>query len=196
MGYLVMAAMLGPFERLLTAADLAVLPADLPSGPVDYELDNGRLVVMSPAGHRRGETQHAVGQLIGKYGKEAGHGRVFTETGVVLWKGPDRVVVPDVAFVANAQLPLKSSREGYLETIPDLVVEVRSKNDSLHELEVKSRDYLRAGVRVVWIVDCDARTIAVHHDTGETQVLGENDMLRAEGVIPGMDVRVGGLFAS
>ena len=36
--------------RLLTAADLAVLPSQLPSGPVLWELDNGRLVVMAPPG--------------------------------------------------------------------------------------------------------------------------------------------------
>lgn len=35
-----------PRQRLLTVADLAVLPSDLPSGTVLYELDNGRLVIM------------------------------------------------------------------------------------------------------------------------------------------------------
>lgn len=35
-------------RRLLTAADLAVLPTELPSGSVRYELDDGELVVMPP----------------------------------------------------------------------------------------------------------------------------------------------------
>ena len=43
-----------PAERPLTAADLAALPAELPTGPVLYELDNGRLVVMSPPGDLHG----------------------------------------------------------------------------------------------------------------------------------------------
>jgi Uma2 family endonuclease len=34
-------------------------------------------------------------------------------------------------------LPAKLSREGYFETIPDLVVEIRSKNDTTPEIETK-----------------------------------------------------------
>jgi hypothetical protein len=40
-------------EHRLTAADLAALPTDLPSGSVKYELDDGRLVPMSPPGNQR-----------------------------------------------------------------------------------------------------------------------------------------------
>src|SRR6185369_8982845 len=41
-------------ERLYTAADLAELPSELPSGPVRYELDNGRLISMAPPGDEHG----------------------------------------------------------------------------------------------------------------------------------------------
>ena len=41
--------LLQPCQRLFTAADLEALPSELPSGPIDYELDNGRLVfIMVP----------------------------------------------------------------------------------------------------------------------------------------------------
>ena len=39
-----------PITRLLTAADLAIFPTDLPSGQVNYELINGRLMMMFPPG--------------------------------------------------------------------------------------------------------------------------------------------------
>ena len=41
-------------------------------------------------------------------------------------------------------VPQKLSSEGYLETIPDLVAEVRSKNDTMAELERKAGEYLAA----------------------------------------------------
>jgi Uma2 family endonuclease len=183
-------------ERLFTAADLAALPSELPSGPVDFELDNGRLVIMSPPGRRHCSAQARIaGQLL-LHGEEKGHGEVMTEVGVVLWRNPDRVVGPDVAFVTKSQLPTKDSPEGYLETIPELVVEVKSKNDSTEEIEQKAKDYLRAGVRVVWIVDNDARTITVRRAEGEPQVLRENDVLRADDVIPEMELPVAKLFAA
>jgi hypothetical protein len=43
-----------PACRPLTAADLEAFPAEIPSGPIDYELDNGRLVlIMAPPGDHR-----------------------------------------------------------------------------------------------------------------------------------------------
>src|SRR5262245_11075996 len=102
---------LGRQERLFTVADLAALPSDLPSGPVDFELDNGRLVIMSPPGRRHCSSQARIaGQLL-LHGEEKGHGEVMTEVGVVLWRNPDRVVGPDVAFVTKSQLPTKDSPE-------------------------------------------------------------------------------------
>lgn len=186
----------GAAGRRLTAADLAALPTELPSGPVDYELDNGRLIVMSPPGHRHGSLQNRIGALFQSQGEEAGYGRAFTEVGIVLWRNPDRVVGADVAFVCNARLPLKDSPEGYLETIPDLVVEVRSKNDTAEEMEQKTRDYLKAGVRVVWVVDGEARTVTVVEAGGKRLVLGENDTLAAEQVVPGLRRKVATLFDS
>jgi Uma2 family endonuclease len=190
-----LAVTFGPAGRRLTAADLAALPTELPSGPVDYELDNGRLVVMSPPGHRHGSLQLTFGRLLAECGQDQGHGQAYTDVGVVLSRNPDRVVSPDVAFVSKERLPLKESPEGYLETIPDLVVEIRSKNDTAEELEQKTRDYLRAGVRVVWVVDAESRTIAVSEAGGAKRTLGEHDTLRADGIIPGLERPVITLFA-
>ena len=39
-------------------------------------------------------------------------------------------------------MPIRESREGYLETIPELVVEIRSKNDSSAEINQKIAEYL------------------------------------------------------
>src|SRR5262245_42586312 len=47
-----------PPGRLLTVADHAALPTELPSGPVHFELDNGRLVV-APRGHPLTVADHA-----------------------------------------------------------------------------------------------------------------------------------------
>jgi hypothetical protein len=48
-----------PADKLLTAADLEAFPSELPSGwPIDYELDNGRLVLIrAPPGDVHGAAQ-------------------------------------------------------------------------------------------------------------------------------------------
>src|SRR5262245_2426403 len=108
-------APLPPSQRPLTVEDLEALPDELPTGPVKYELDNGRLVVMPPPGADHGSYQVRIGGHLWVQGEERGYGRAFTDPGVILWRNPDRLVGPDAAFVVSASLPPRLSREGYLE---------------------------------------------------------------------------------
>ena len=179
-----------PVPRLLSAADLAVLPDELPTGPVRYELEDGRLVIMPPPGDIHGAVGgNAVFHL--KAAEQAGHGKARTEVGVILRRNPDRVVAPDACFIASTSLPLKLSPEGYLETIPDLVVEVRSKNDTVAELERKAGEYLAAGAKLVWVID-PLRSVAVVYEAGHPpRTLGPADDLTAGGIITGFRLSVG-----
>ncbi|MEX2316553.1 MAG: Uma2 family endonuclease [Pirellulales bacterium] len=187
-----------PFEsvtRLFTVEDLEELPTDLPSGPIDFELDNGRLVfVMVPPGNIHGATQVNVATQLKIQGDFRGHGKTWTEVGVILWRNPDRVVTPDVAFVAARALPIKESREGYLETIPDLVVEIRSKNDSIRYVERKVKHYLQAGVQVVWVADPTPKTVTVHTVASQPVVHHEHDALSLAGLIPDFALTVANVF--
>jgi Uma2 family endonuclease len=182
--------------RLFTAADLDALPTDLPSGIADYELDNGRLIVMSPPGRIHGFVELAIGAELKSQGEGAGHGRAFTDVGVVLSRNPDTVFAPDVAFISKSKLPERDSSEGYLETIPDLVVEVRSKNDSLTELTTKAKKYLSAGVAAVWIADPKARTITVCRTRSKPRVYRSSQTLESNDPIPGFRLKVASVFGS
>jgi Uma2 family endonuclease len=183
-----------PRDKLLTAADLAELPTNLPSGTVSYELHGGRLIVMAPPGDFHGAVQSNLGYEIKRQGEKRGLGKARTEVGVVLWRDPDTVRGPDVAFVANASLPLRRSPEGYLETIPDLVVEVVSKNDEPAEVEAAVREYLKAGVGVIWIVDPKTRSVTEHRRKRKARVYTEADFLTVEDVIPGFQMHVKDVF--
>src|SRR5260370_35960975 len=74
-------------ERLLTAADLAALPAELPSGPVLYELDNGRLIIMPPPGGEHGSTENKFSGYFLMNGELRALGKALcVEVGIVLWR--------------------------------------------------------------------------------------------------------------
>jgi Uma2 family endonuclease len=182
--------------RLLTAADLAVLPTRLPTGDVKYELDDGRLAVMSPPGFRHGRVVLRIAAQLLLQGEQRGHGEACDECGVILRRNPDRVIGTDGAFIAAKALPAKVSPEGYLETIPSIVVEVRSKNDTGPEVEAKVREYLAAGVELVWVADPDARTVTAHRPNQPPQVFAAADTLTADPVIPGFAAPVAELFRS
>jgi len=184
-----------PGVRPLTIADVAVLPTELPSGTVDYELDDGRLVIMVPPGDLHGALQaEIVAELINQ-GQRQGHGKARSEVGIVLRRNPDRLVAADAAFIANRSLPLRHAPEGYLETVPDLIVEIRSKNDTAAAVQQKVDEYLTAGARVVWVIDPGAKTVASHHAGEPVRVFTEADTLTLGDVIPGFQLPVANLFS-
>jgi Uma2 family endonuclease len=184
-----------PFDRLITASDLEAFPAELPSGPIDYELDNGRLVfIMVPPGNIHGAVQLRIGTQLMTQGELKGHGEARTEVGVILWRNPDRVVTPDALFVAKKSLPIRESAEGYLETIPELVVEVRSKNDSAAYVRRKVDHYLKAGVELVLVADPTSKAITVHQPKSEPVTLGIGDTLTLPSLIPDFSLRLADIF--
>lgn len=188
------ASSFGIIDRVFTAADLAALPEDLPSGRVYYELEMGKLAIMSPPGESHGYVQSNIGFFLKLQGQHQGLGRAYTETGVVISRNPDTVYSADVAFIGNDRLPVRQSKEGYLETIPDLVVEIRSKNDTMVELSRKAKNYLAAGVSTVWIVDESARSIAVEELNGQSRVVRDNEPIPPPGAIPNFDLTVNRVF--
>jgi Uma2 family endonuclease len=183
-----------PTERLFVIADLEALPTELPSGPIDYELDNGRLIFVVPPGDLHGAAQVNLATQLKVQGDFSGHGKTRTEVGVVLWRNPDCILTPDVLFVSSKSLPIRRSPEGYLETIPNLVVEIRSKNDSLKYVQRKVQQYLKAGVEIVWVADWSALTVTAHTASGAPVIYGETDMLQLPGLIPGFSMLVADVF--
>jgi Uma2 family endonuclease len=184
-----------PHVRLLTVADLAALPSDLPSGTVLYELDNGKLVILPLPGFIHGVIELRIAEELRRQGERRGLGIAHSgDAGIILWRNPDRVAGPDAAFIANSSLPVRLSKEGYLETIPHLVVELRSKNDSQPAVDAKVHDYLKAGVKVVWVADHQAKTVTAYRSDQPPHVFTEADTLTVEDIIPGFAVPLRAVF--
>ena len=58
----------------------------------------------------------------------------------------------------------------------------------------KRREYFAAGVRLVWLVDPDARTIAVYTAPGSSTLLRQADTLPGGAVLPGFSLSLKELF--
>ncbi|QDU23240.1 hypothetical protein ETAA1_52320 [Urbifossiella limnaea] len=148
---------------------------------------------MSPPGYRHGRAAARFVIELHAQCEVPGLGEVGDEVGVILRRNPDRVAGPDAVFLLRASLPARLSPEGYLETVPEIVVEVRSKNDTGPEVVAKVGEYLAAGVKAVWVADPDDRTVAVHTPGAAPVVLGPADTLTTP-LLPGFTVPVERLF--
>jgi Uma2 family endonuclease len=181
-------------QRLFTAADIAAMPERLPSGDVRYELHHGRLVVMAPPGATHGNLQSRFGTALTTQGEQKGHGKAYTEVGILLARNPDHLVGADAAFITNRSLPARETPEGYLETIPELVVEIRSKNDTAAEIKDKAADYVRYGVQFVWIVDPEPGLVIEHRRNATPKTYKKADILTCEDIIPGFQLPLAEFF--
>jgi Uma2 family endonuclease len=114
------------------------------------------------------------------------------DTGWIVERDPDTVRGPDVAFWSKERLPVIP--DSYLDVPPDLAVEVVSPGDHYSRVQNKVRQYLRCGVRMVWVVDPEDRSVTVYRSQKEGKILGENDILTGEDVLPGFSCRVADLL--
>jgi Uma2 family endonuclease len=78
--------------------------------------------------------------------------------------------------------------------VPDLAVEVISPNDTYEEVEVKLNEYLVAGVRLVWVISPESKTIVVRRPDKTAAWLDMTDTLSGEGVVPGFSCPVASVF--
>jgi Uma2 family endonuclease len=83
----------------------------------------------------------------------------------------------------------------FARLFPDLVAEVVSPSDTFSSVAEKVEDWLKAGVRLVWVIDPATQTVRVYRTGQPTQVLREQDTLSGEDVLPGFACKVSELFA-
>ncbi len=166
---------------LMTAEEL--LRLNLPDKRT--ELIRGRLVVRDPGGARHGAVAMRLGYRIMAHAETHDLGRVYAaETGFKLESDPDTVRAPDVAFIAKHRVPEVEPR-GYAGWAPDLAVEVLAHDDHPAETLEKIAQWLKAGARLVWVVDSEKRTARVYRADGSEALLGPNETLDGEGLLPG-----------
>ncbi len=102
---------------------------------------------------------------------------------------------PDVSFIRLDRLSLEqASTVGHCPVVPDLVVEVLSPNDVAYQVDARVQLYLDTGARLVWVVNPQRHTMAVHRASGIGAILREQDELTGEDVVPGFRCHVGEFF--
>ena len=179
-------------KMLLTSDEFADIIGHLPEDR-RYELIRGEIYEMGGVTSRHGETAVEFGRRLGNWNAETKAGRVSVETGYTLERSPDTVRVPDIAFVAKGRILKGQGRRGYMDLAPDLIVEVRSPNDSWPSLVDRADTFFAAGTRIAMLVEPD-EFVEVRRPGQEPIKLGLNDVFECEDVLPGFRCRVGDFF--
>ena len=159
-----------------------------------YELVDG-ILVEKTVGVQESFLASLLGRLIGNFVEEAGLGIILGADGMARLF-PGRIRIPDVSFITWERLPdRKVPSEAFVNVGLDLAVEVLSPSNTAKEMDLKLRDYFQAGVRLVWYVDPDSRTVRVFTSLDQSVVLRKGESLDGGEVLPGFTLALDRLFS-
>jgi Uma2 family endonuclease len=177
---------------LFTAEQFAARPD--PGYP--EELVQGRIVTMPPPTPRYGQVCGEANYLLGRHAERHDLGHVLCNgSRVITERDPDTVRGADVAFYSYAKVPRGRIRKGYLDVVPDLVVEVRSEDDRWRDILAKIHEYLEAGVVVVIVLDSEMERAHVFRTDEPPRDLGPDDELTVPDLLGDFRVAVRPFFA-
>ena len=176
-------------DTLITGDELARMP--------DHELTeliDGRIVPLSPTNSEHGRIEFRVAALINSIVSTQNLGLIMVgEVGIFTRWNPDRVRGADIVFISHEQYDRRTKTRGFLDVAPELVVEILSPERP--DTDQKVIEYLAIGVRLVLVVDPDARTITTHRPNGALMCHTESDAVPCQDVLPGFSLAVANVFS-
>jgi len=81
-----------------------------------------------------------------------------------------------------------------LTLAPDLIAEVMTPLHTYEEVETKVKEYRSAGVKLIWIITPETKTVLIRRLDGTCAEVNETGTLSGEDVIPGFACPVAELF--
>ncbi|MBA3920907.1 MAG: Uma2 family endonuclease [Nostocaceae cyanobacterium] len=178
----------------LTITDLEQLQSEHPEWQM--ELVEGSIVVMGPSDYESEEIGAELIRLLGNWVRPRKLGRVTgSSAGFILPTSNEKnrnLRAPDVSFVLADRL--KKTKRDFVEMLPDLMVEIKSKTDRLKPLQEKIQLFLQLGCTVGILIDPDKLTVTVYRLNQQPVMLQNGDRLTLPELLPGWEVEISELW--
>jgi Uma2 family endonuclease len=183
---------------MFTITDLEQLQVEHPEWQM--ELVDGNILVMGPSDYESEEigmefARQMRPQRLGRVtGSRAGFilPTLETENGKEADNEKRNLRAPDVSFVRADRL--KKSKRDFVELVPDLMVEIKSKSDRIKPLVEKIQLFLQLGCTVGILIDPDKLTLTVYRLNQEPVILQDNDKLTLPDLLTGWELTVSELW--
>ena len=156
------------------------------------EYIDGQIAELSMGGKKHSRIQIACGHKLYEYSQKHPGGYVASELHCRLTvAGKTRFYLPDVAVVLGDSNP----DSPFLDRAPDLVVEVRSPDDSIAACTRKMNDYLANGARLAWLILPEERSALVFTPSAPVRTVMPGESLDGGDLLPGLQIPIDDLFA-
>ena len=172
----------------VTDDELLQLSSDNPDTKFE-KTKEGKLVIMSPTGSNSGRRNTRLIFQVELWNSESNLGVTFeSSTGFVLSNGAVRS--PDVSWIELSRWhQLTAEQQDKFAPIdPDFVIELRSSNDKLDDLQQKMKEYMDCGIRLGWLINPQDKQVEIYRQGQNKDVLANPASLSGESILPGLTV--------
>jgi Uma2 family endonuclease len=144
------------------------------------------LIILPPSNLITGNREAELNGNLMIWNRQTKLGKVFSSSTIfTLPNGGKRS--PDVAWIANERwesLNIKE-KEKFAKICPDFVIELRSRTDSLSQLQEKMQEYLNSGLRLGWLIDPQNQQVEIYRQNQSVEIVSLPTSLSGENVLPG-----------
>ena len=145
----------------------------------------GELIIMPPVGGISGNREANLNADLVIWNCQTQLGKVFSSSTIFrLPNGAARS--PDVTWVKRDRwesLTLEE-QEKFPPLCPDFVIELRSRTDSLSQLQEKMQEYLNSGLQLGWLINPQAQEVEIYRPNQVVEIVKLPTTLSGEKVLP------------
>ena len=148
---------------------------------------NLEVLIMSPVTSLSGFWNAEIIRQLANWAIEQKNGSVFdSSSGFTL---PDRSVLsPDASWVSRSKWQSMSEQDQnkFAPICPEFVIEIKSKSDSLQDLQAKMKTWIANGAQLAWLIDPSQKKSFIYRSNGEVkEIEGFDKKLKGEGLVEG-----------
>jgi len=157
-----------------------------------FELIHGEIIEKVPT-EEHGLIAGNIHGFLWQCTRQSGFGRAVIEVRVCMPEDDYNSRQPDLAFFADTTRPVV--KRGPVLQMPDLVIEVKSPDDTYTSMRERAQYYLAHGAKLVWLIYPAKRLVEVYRQDADSDILTADDTLQGDDVLPGFVLSVHEIFA-
>ncbi len=149
----------------------------------------GELITMAPAGWESSERNMNLSYQVFHWNQQSQLGKVFDSSGgFTLLSGAIRS--PDVTWIEKSKFDLISTEVAFPCVVPDFVIELRSKSDSLKTLQAKMVEYIENHVRLGLLINPQNFEVEIYRSGKEPEILKSPKSIDCHEVLSGFSLNL------
>jgi Uma2 family endonuclease len=148
----------------------------------DYQ---GQIIIIAPTGSETSKTNASLLGMLWAWNYVYKLGEIFDSNGG--FRLPNSAIkAADVAWIHKdrwAKLS-QTEKEKFAPICPDFIIELRSKNDKIEDLQTKMEEWMANGCQLAWLIDPQAQEVHIYRANQAPEIkTGFNQKISGESVL-------------